>query len=141
MFLAGAQITLNNNRKKTEEIKGLNEDGILTAYEVMNLNLDSTELVILSACETGLGDIVNGEGVYGLQRAFKVAGAKYIMMSLWNINVEPTRIFLKIFYEKWREIKDIRKAFKATQIEILTNNEYNEYRSPRDWGGFVLIGN
>ncbi len=109
------------------------EDGVLTAQEVTTLNLRNTDLVVLSACETGLGDIRGNEGVYGLQRAFKMAGVRYLIMSLWQVPDDETAEFMILFYNKLLILKDIRQAFADTQKEMRA--KYDPYY----WAAFVLI--
>jgi tetratricopeptide (TPR) repeat protein len=119
-----------------EELSTDREDGILTAYEVSNMSLFNTELVVLSACETGLGDIKGSEGVYGLQRAFKQAGVRYLMMSLWKVPDNATKEFMITFYTEYlTNQKPVREAFNITQSKMK-----KKYRNePYKWGGFVLM--
>lgn len=111
------------------------QEGILTAYEAMNLNFDKTELVVLSACETALGEVQVGEGVYGLQRAFLVAGAKNIIMSLFKVSDEVTQELMISFFKKWLETGDKRQSFLEAKKEIK-----QKYPDPINWGSFVMIG-
>ena len=113
------------------------EDGILTAYEIAQMDLNNTKLVVLSACNTGLGDIKNHEGVYGLQRAFKMAGVDYILMSLWEVNDLQTYEFMTAFYKEWLSGKTIPAAFQATQNQI--RKKHLKPFNPSAWAGFILI--
>jgi CHAT domain-containing protein/Tfp pilus assembly protein PilF len=133
LLFAGAENTIIKNTLSNTLSK--TDDGLLTAYEAMNLNLDNTELVVLSACETGLGTIKNGEGVYGLQRAFIEAGAKTLIMSLWKVNDETTLELMTSFYTKWLAGKTKRQAFKEAQQELK-----KKHPEPYYWGAFVMVG-
>ena len=129
LILAGG----NRTWKGEEPVSGM-EDGILTAQEISEMNLLNTDLVVLSACETGLGDIKGGEGVFGLQRAFKLAGVKSIIMSLWKVHDKATSEMMQIFYSKWLGGIDKREAFRLAQQELKNN-----YKLPYYWAGFVMV--
>jgi CHAT domain-containing protein len=138
LLLAGASQTLTGKEQVTVESlssKDQAEDGVLTAYEVMNLNLDQTDLVVLSACETGLGEVSNGEGVYGLQRAFIVAGAKSLIISLWKVSDLATSKLMTAFYKSYLKTGEKRKSFIKAQKQVK-----KKYKHPYFWGGFVMIG-
>lgn len=111
------------------------KDGIANAYELLSVNLANTELVVLSACETGLGDIRNGEGVYGLQRAFLLAGARHLIVSLWRVDDEATRDFMITFYTEW-----LRKKLPIDQAFVNAQRAMRRMRTaPYYWGAFLLV--
>lgn len=109
------------------------EDGILKASEISNLDLSACQLVVLSACETGLGDVKGSEGVFGLQRAFKMAGVKNIIMSLWKVPDTQTAELFDIFYSECFAGKTIHEAFQSAQSQMKAKY------SPYYWAGFVLL--
>ena len=134
MLRSGLLLTGANKTLKGEVTSG--ENGLLTAAEASLLDLRETELVILSACETGRGEVKKSEGVYGLRKAFSDAGAQNIIMSLWKVDDEVTQEFMSLFYEIWLNDKtSIREAFNRAQLEIKAN-----YPEPYYWGAFILVG-
>ncbi len=132
LMLANAEATMVEGTQGTEV--NTTNNGILTAYEVMTLNLKDTELVVLSACETGLGEIKSGEGVYGLQRAFQVAGAETVVMSLWKVSDDATQKLMTSFYQNWMGGKPKEDAFFAAQKSLRAT-----YPEPYYWGAFVML--
>ncbi len=114
LLFAGANTALSGHSERLP--KGV-DDGILTAKEISALDFRNTDIVVMSACETGLGDI-SGEGVFGLQRAFKMAGAKTIMMTLWQVNDRATNLFMTSFFRHYSQGMSKRQAFRAAQQEV-----------------------
>jgi CHAT domain-containing protein len=117
------------------------DDGVLTAFEATALNLHGTELVVLSACGTGLGRAESGEGVFGLRRALEMAGAEAVLMSLWSVPDQETQELMRLFYEKWLAGKEKHAALREAQLEMRqkVKERYGE-DLPFYWGAFVLVG-
>ncbi|PIB35228.1 hypothetical protein BFP72_07370 [Reichenbachiella sp. 5M10] len=128
LFLTGAVTNFKNKNH-------VGEDGILTAYEAMHLDLQKTHMVVLSACETGMGRIENGEGVYGLQRAFLIAGARAVVMSMWSVNDQTTMELMSNFYRLLEDAKDKHTAFRQAQLDLKS-----QYANPKYWGAFNTVG-
>ncbi len=129
--LAGA-----NTRAKGGELPKEAGDGILTAEDVTSMDLTNTELVVLSACETGLGDVHTGEGVFGLRRAFVIAGAQTLVMSLWKVPDEQTRELMSLFYEYLLEGQSRSDALRNSQMAMRERYPDN----PEYWGAFICQG-
>lgn len=132
LFLTGAETFLNSDDEKKEEFK---ENGILTAYEASQMNLLGTDLVILSACETGLGEVNNGEGVFGLQRGFFGAGAKSVLMSLWKVDDTATKDLMIEFIKNYSTTMNKQQSLRDAQLTIM-----KKYPQPYYWGAFVMVG-
>ncbi len=130
LILAGA-----NKAWSGEPVARTEEDGILTALEISRLDLSSTELVVLSACETALGDIRTGEGVFGLQRSVLSAGAASLLMSLWKVPDEPTAELMASFYNAW-----LTGAKKSDALRQARTSLRTKYPDPMIWAPFVLVG-
>ena len=117
------------------------DDGILTALEITGMDLYGTELVVLSACDTGVGEIKTGEGVFGLRRAFALAGAKNLLMSLWEVSDEVTARQMKMFYQNLQKLPKA-EALRQAQLETIKElkAEYGGLAPPGLWAPFILQG-
>ena len=109
------------------------EDGVLTALEISTMNLLGTDIVVMSACETGLGDITS-DGVFGLQRAFKMAGVQTLVMSLWKVHDNATSLMMQTFYEHLLSGMSKREAFNLAQAAVRA-----KYPEPYYWAGFIML--
>lgn len=125
LLLAGA-----NNSNDTSNIN----DGIMTSLEISELDLSNVDLVVLSACETGLGDVLGSEGVFGLQRAFKLAGVKSLIVSLWQVPDKQTSELMLKFYNYYLNGSSKTNALKDAQNDIK-----KKHPNPYFWAGFELI--
>ena len=131
LLFAGSNIALSGHSNDLPE--GV-QDGILTAKEISLMDLRDADLVVLSACETAKGDITS-EGIFGLQRAFKMAGVQTIIMSLWKVNDQATQMLMTEFYTNWiSKNQSKREAFKNAQNTVRAKFEEPEY-----WAGFILL--
>jgi CHAT domain-containing protein/tetratricopeptide (TPR) repeat protein len=130
LALAGANSWLGGNPIPADA-----EDAILNAEDVLGLDLLDTELVVLSACETGLGEIRAGEGVFGLRRAFMLAGAKTLVMSLWKVPDRQTQELMEDFYERILKGQHCAYALREAQVEMK-----KRYDNPQCWGAFICQG-
>lgn len=131
--LFNSALIVNRELNRDDSLILKEGDGVLTAYEVLNLDLRKTEVVVLSACETGLGEIMDYEGVNGLQRAFRIAGVETVIMSLWEVDDRGTVILMKEFYREYLKGVEIHEAFAHARKRLKKRED------PSVWAAFILI--
>ena len=131
LLMAGASNVLNEGET------GNSDDGVLTASEISTLDLSSVNMVVLSACQTACGEL-SGDGIFGLQRGFKKAGVKTLLMSLWNVDDEATKLLMVEFYKKVLNHYDYWTALKES-VNFLRTIENGKYSSPEYWAAFILL--
>ena len=125
--LAGANQACDSERSNAD-------DGVLSAFELSLFDLTQTQLGVVSACYSALGDLDMNEGVYGLQRAFRIAGARNVICNLWQANDVASSHFMSTFYWHWlTQKKSIHEAFHAARNETRAYNP-----DPKYWAGFIL---
>jgi CHAT domain-containing protein len=115
----------------------LAEDGLLTGLEASLLNLQGTELVILSACDSGAGEVKIGEGVMSLRRAFRIAGAESVLASHWQVSDQATSRLMMEFMRRWRAGEPRAKAWREAQLSLLRSKDFS---NPYFWAAFTLTG-
>jgi len=113
------------------------EDGLLTGLEGSLLNLQGTELVILSACDSGTGEVQIGEGVMSLRRAFRIAGAQTVLASHWKVNDAATSRLMTEFIKRWHSGEGRAEAWRESQLSLLHSDEF---QNPYFWAAFTLTG-
>ena len=133
MLRSGLMLSGGNRAWQGEKVPESIEDGVLTAREISHMDLRGTDLVVLSACETGLGEI-SSEGVFGLQRSFKQAGVKTLLMSLWQVNDQATRFMMTKFYSGLLGGKDKSAAFLDAKRKCK-----EQFPEPRYWAAFIML--
>lgn len=138
LFYSGLLFSGANNVWTGEKIATEVEDGILTANEISHLDLSNVSLAVLSACETGLGDISKVDGVYGLQRGLKRAGVETILMSLWKVDDEATQILMVEFYRNLMSGKTKHQSLKDAQMYLRQVNN-GKYDDPQYWASFIML--
>lgn len=138
MLYSGLLFAGANNAWLGKTIKEGVEDGILTADEISRIDLSNTNLVVLSACDTGLGDINKIDGVFGLQRGFKRAGVNSILMSLWKVDDEATKILMVEFYKNLMRGKTKHQSLKDAQ-RYLCHIDNGKYDNPEYWASFIML--
>ena len=139
LLLAGLALAGANRRASAGPA---DEDGILTAEEVTALNLDGVEWAVLSACDTGLGEVKAGEGVFGLRRAFQIAGVRTVIMSLWSVDDQAARLWMRTLYER-RLQKHLGTAVAVHEasLSVLRDRRMRgQSTHPFYWAGFVATG-
>jgi CHAT domain-containing protein len=129
-----------STRQATQAGQGNADDGYLTAKEAAQLQLRGTELVVLSACDTASGEQQSGEGLFGLQRALSVAGARSTLLSLWKVDDKATAFFMERYYTLLKQGKGRMEALLAVQEEFRTKPLMNSWEDYRYWAAFQLVG-